>query len=189
MNLVLIYTASGAVVLGLVIFALAVLLGVYLIRLLQLPQELPMELHFSPAPPPIHPPVGREQATVTAALQARLSLIHARARETAELAQGLQELNDAAKGSPASVAVEAQAARALSCAKEADAARSGAVDEADRETARLLAQAKEAYAAGEAAFPPPQRSQRLLVIMLVIAAILVLTWTVVMITHHGSRPG
>jgi hypothetical protein len=189
MSFLLSYVAAGAVVLGLVIFALAVLLGVYLVRLLKLPVELPSELHFAPPAPPVHPPIGHEQSRATAALQSRWSLIHNRARESMDISAALQDLAEAAKGSAAESVVTAAATRAQTAAKSADAGRAKEIDQAERETMQFLAEAKEAWSEAEKTFSPPARSQRLLIVMTVCAAILALSWTAIMILHHGSRAG
>ena len=82
-----------AIVGGLMIFAVLLLFGVKLIRLLKLPQDLPEGPRFEPPPPPSVIRGDRTAAAATAAVQARLQAIYTQAHSVVRAAAECQELH------------------------------------------------------------------------------------------------
>ncbi len=163
MDAIIVLTGLLAVIAALMVFASATLLGAWVVRRMRMPQDLPDELRLSPAPPACRAESTREQARATAAIQARLTGIHAlalqaavHARDCAELALQARALvgrGPAGAGqAQAAESAEAEAALAHTAATTAERTRLlSDPEQAEQATREQLEIAAAAHAEAEAA--------------------------------------
>lgn len=87
------FLTMAALVGGLLLFALLLQLGTFIVRRLKLPQDLPEGPRFEPPPPPSVPRGDRAAAAVVAAAQARLRAAYAEAHAVVRAAAECQDLH------------------------------------------------------------------------------------------------
>jgi len=182
------YAAIGAVFLSLLLFAPLLVLGAYLVRALKLTQDMPTDLHFAPPAPAIHAPLDKDQTMAIATRQARLAVIHGRARQCVEVVGGLAEYQGLISAAPAQSQLHGLIERATQAATAADVARvSPDIDQADAETARCLAEATAAWDESQTLRDtvPSQRGSSVLIVVL---ATILAAAVVAVIILHGTTP-
>lgn len=179
----------GAMVAALVLFAGLLQFGLFVVRRLKLPQDLPEGPHFEPPPPPVRDVLEPAAARAQAAIQARRRLIYACAHSAARAAASCAEASllslVAGPGTPdpatASTELARLAATAKAAADAADQAMSGSdLDTAAADTERHMAEAVSAFIATQAVLAPfPAPANRRLRWLLIVLGVMI-AWMVLM---------
>lgn len=173
------------IIMGLLLFAGLLQLGVRVVRLLRLPNELPEGPHFEPPPPPSRAQLDPTEARRIAATQIQLRQRYARAQSAARAAQLCAELAAqeyaAVAGAPDPLSAKREliglAARAKIVAENVErAVREGSLSDDDAQVAE--AEAAAAQATALAAQFPSGRERRLRLMMVVL--VIVVLWTAAM---------
>jgi hypothetical protein len=107
---------------GLLLFALLLLVGVRMVRWLNLPQELPEGPRFEPPPPPTVAKGNRAQAAVVATTQATLSALYAQAHQAVRAAFETQEIHQFATSVITTESTKSISETTARCAATANAA-------------------------------------------------------------------
>jgi len=184
------------VMVGLVVFAGLLQFGVWIVRRLGLPNDLPEGPHFEPPPPPARDVLDRAEARRIVDQQVSMRQRYALARATAQAAQRCAELaaQDYGKveGAPDPITVKTDMRRLTDSAKRAAVAADRAARNPDQSVtnAECEALARSAVAAAQEAealaarFPSGrERRLRIMAVILVIAVI----WSALMFYirfHH-----
>ncbi len=197
MDPLVVFSACGSVIGALLVFSCLVLFGVWIVRVLALPQDLPLPLRFEPAPPPVRPRGDRAEAAVTAARQSRLRAVQAQALMATQFAHACQDLLTQAESlAPGAVSAEPLATLrtaesvARVAAENAERGRAGDLEAGEADAPGWVASAREAYErAATAAASLPQESSRRKWLLLAIA-VLAIAWLAAIILYgHLHAPG
>lgn len=175
------------VVVGLLIFAGLLLLGMLIVRFLKLPNDLPEGPHFEPPPPAIKDVLSPAEASHIAAQQARLYHLYGRARHAHQAAQLCAELAAqsyaAAANAPDPVQAKADLVRLAASAKQAAEHADHGVRQVEVDDVKIEQWVTETQSAASEAQAlairfPSGRERRLRLMMIVLVVLVV--WTVLM---------
>jgi hypothetical protein len=183
----LLVAALLAIVAALLLFAAMTLLGVWVVRAMRLPLDLPAELRLAPAPPAFADHRSIEEAHAIAGRQARLAVIHRQALEAAVLAEQCVEMAGQRQGRADAKPIHAAALRARSAAEAADQSR-GLADEAEAATAtaRQLELAQAAWQEACAAFGTPKPPVLRYVVLGMLTVLVAAGWVVLLMMRHAA---
>jgi hypothetical protein len=197
--------AMTGVIGGAFLFALALLSGIRIVRVLRLPQDLPDAIRFEPPPPLLREVADRDQAIAAASKQDRLRRIYQDGRRAVLAAQRTHDLAALATavaarqatGGAAKPEIRAAIATVTRAAEQAanaamlseramrepnlDAAEAQCRDHADVAAAALVS-------ADRAMTELPESDDRQRIYLLVILLVLVGAWLVVILTVLARRP-
>ena len=187
----------GAVIAALMLFAGLLHLGLFIVRRLKLPQDLPEGPHYEPPPPPVSEVLDPAAARAVAALQARRRAVyeraHAAARAAADCAEAALVPLIAAPGAPDPRAAHENLVRHAAVAKTAAEAAEKAMRGSDlalaaADTERYAAEADAALAACSAVLAPyPEPGNRRMLVMLIALGVVVAFWLIVFVVLPQPR--